>query len=116
MLVVVSSYTNRWEAALARARLESSGIRARLRNEQVHGMFPVDAMEIQLCVLAEDVDAAKEILRSEVSEPLAVEEDFRDIGKREILFIRRRHRWKRFRWLLWAVILLLVLLLFLFGW
>jgi len=112
----VASFSNPLEANLAKSRLESAGIRAHLRNEQVHGLLPVSVLEIQLCVHPADMASARDLLESVNHGPEVPEESFREIGEREIRYFQRRRRWSRYRWLLWVLIALLAVLLIFFGW
>jgi len=114
-MVRLRTYPDRTEAHLALARLHGEGIHAMLRNDTIHGILPVGALDVQLWVREEDAEAAGLLLQEPAGSP-AMAEDHRDIGHRGIEFLRRRQQRRRYRPLVWLLIVLLVLLLILIGW
>ena len=115
ILIKLSVYTDQPEAYLALAQLQQAGIRCMLRNETIHSVLPVDALAIQLWVHEEDEAKARALLSS-LERAEIPEEDFRDIGHREIAFLKRQQaRHQPAKWL-WVLIALLALALFLVGW
>jgi hypothetical protein len=116
MMVRLRTFTDRTEACIAQARLHKEGLHCLLRNETIHGILPVGALDVQLWVREEDVTAAAGLLEGpgNLSDP--EEEDYREIGHREIGFLRRRQQWRRYRLFAWILIGLLIVLLILAGW
>ncbi len=64
-LVTVAEYLVIYDAECAKNRLESSGIKAMVVGENVHGLYPADGMlNVQLKVFESDTEQAKSILDS----------------------------------------------------
>jgi hypothetical protein len=64
-LVTVAEYLKLHDAEFAKTQLESSGIKAMVVGENVHGLYPADGMlNVELKVFARDIERAKSILES----------------------------------------------------
>lgn len=63
-MTVVKVFSNETEAVIAKGHLESEGIRALIRKDDVGGMLPPlqQSMGVKLLVNKNDVDKANEIL------------------------------------------------------
>ena len=67
-LVTVAEYLVIYDAEFAKSLLESSGIKATIVGENVHGLYPADGMlNVELKVFQRDVERAKGILQSQES-------------------------------------------------
>jgi hypothetical protein len=71
-LVVVQTFSDRFEAGLAKSALEAAGIDALMRPDDVGGMRPHLALTngVDILVREEDADAARDILTIK-AKPLA---------------------------------------------
>jgi len=64
-LITIAEYADPLEAQMAKASLESNGIRATVVGEAVHNLLPADGMlNVQLKILASDTERAKAVLDS----------------------------------------------------
>jgi orotate phosphoribosyltransferase len=65
--IIAGTYTNSFEAGLAKGLLEENGINVELRNELINSIYPSfagDMYKLELCVPAEQAEAAQQILES----------------------------------------------------
>ena len=67
-LVTIAEFESNLGAQMAKANLESSGIKAIIVGENIHGLLPADGMlNVELKVLEKDASQARIILDSEQS-------------------------------------------------
>ena len=65
-LITIAEFSENLEAQMARATLESNGIKAVITGENIKGLLPVDGMlNVELQVFAADAEKAKKILDSQ---------------------------------------------------
>ena len=65
-LITIAEFNENLEAQMARATLESNGIKAVITGENIKGLLPVDGMlNVELQVFAADAEKAKKLLDSQ---------------------------------------------------
>lgn len=114
-MIRLKDFTTAAEGHLARQRLEQAGIPAFLRNENIHGVLPVDVLSVQLWVQEEDEARALEILAPS-ADAADREEDYRDIDEAGIAWLRKRQDTRKWLPWLWIGLAILILLLLIAGW
>jgi orotate phosphoribosyltransferase len=65
--VILETYTNSFEAELAKTLLEENGINTELKNEMINSIYPTfagDMYKIELCVPVEQAETARQILET----------------------------------------------------
>jgi hypothetical protein len=91
MLVTLKIYHDIGAAQIDQAKLNQAGIPCFLQNETTFGMMPIQPLAIQLKVHPEDLEVAHQHLH----EPYTKEaEDYRDIGSKEIAYLKRQSQKK----------------------
>jgi hypothetical protein len=64
-LITIAEFENTLEAQLAKAGLQSNGIRATVVGQTIHNLLPADGMlNVQLKILDSDIEKAKTVLNS----------------------------------------------------
>lgn len=81
----------------------------------MHGLFPVQALPLQIWVHEDDLATALEVIASE-NNTQDMEEDFREIDLPAIHFLRRQQLRKGNKLLTWVFLLVMIMLLLLAGW
>ena len=75
-LITIAEFESNLDAQMAKASLESSGIKAMIVGENIHGLLPADGMlNVELKVLEENAREARIILDSEQSQLENQQED-----------------------------------------
>lgn len=63
--IILETYTNGFEAELAKTLLEENGIKTELKNELINSIYPTfagDMYKMELCVAEQDAETARQIL------------------------------------------------------